>query len=354
MKKDIYIIKNDINEKVYIGQSAHVELRWIQHLCGNGVNCKNRQLIDNVILKYGKEHFHYEILESEIENYDEREQYWINKYNSLVPNGYNVAIGGNGIGSSINNICAKIKNEDELNNILYLIQETDETFENIAKKYNVSSSVIQSINVGKYYYDPNLKYPLREYFLSEERFKRLVYSLKYEHDKTIHQIANEFNLSASTVNDVNKGKYHKVNWLCYPIRKGKVINPLIDKLDNVINDIQNSALSFKDIAKKYNVSIGSVYTINNGQSYYDKQLKYPLRDIEIKNRLIDNYRSKFSEDEIIEIHNLLKNNSEISISQIAKKFNCNKIAIYNINNGVTKKYHRNNINYPIRKIRKNS
>ena len=159
MKKDIYIIKNDINGKVYIGQSAHVELRWIQHLCGSGVNCKNIQLINHAILKYGKEHFHYEILESQIENYDEREQYWINKYNSLVPNGYNVVIDGNGMGSGINHVCDKIKNEDELNNILYLIQETDETFENIAKKYNVSCSVIQSINVGKYYYDSNLKYP---------------------------------------------------------------------------------------------------------------------------------------------------------------------------------------------------
>ena len=47
--------------------------------------------------KYGIEHFYIEEIE-EVENdlLDEREKYWINKENSLVPNGYNIDKGGQG------------------------------------------------------------------------------------------------------------------------------------------------------------------------------------------------------------------------------------------------------------------
>ena len=31
MKKDIYIIKNDINDKVYIGKTVDVHQRWAQY-----------------------------------------------------------------------------------------------------------------------------------------------------------------------------------------------------------------------------------------------------------------------------------------------------------------------------------
>ena len=89
IKKDIYIIKNDINNKVYIGQSLNSENRFKSHCKPN----KDNSLIDKAIQKYGKEHFYYEILESQIENYNEREKYWIEYYNSKKTNGYNILNG---------------------------------------------------------------------------------------------------------------------------------------------------------------------------------------------------------------------------------------------------------------------
>ena len=87
----IYVIKNDINEKVYIGQSLNAEQRFKSHCKGDYDN----SLIDKAIQKYGKQHFYFEILETQVENYNEREQYWIKYYNSLKPNGYNIQEGGN-------------------------------------------------------------------------------------------------------------------------------------------------------------------------------------------------------------------------------------------------------------------
>lgn len=71
MIKSIYIIKNKINDKVYVGQSKNPHRRFIQHLC-NG-NCLLDSLpIHLAINKYGKENFYYEILEKDIENYNEK------------------------------------------------------------------------------------------------------------------------------------------------------------------------------------------------------------------------------------------------------------------------------------------
>ena len=79
MKKDIYLIKNDINKKVYIGQSVDAKNRFAQHKSEARLNT-NKMLIHKAIRKYGEEHFSLIILESQIENYDERERYWIQYY----------------------------------------------------------------------------------------------------------------------------------------------------------------------------------------------------------------------------------------------------------------------------------
>ena len=133
MKKDIYIIKNKINNKVYIGQADYAWKRWGSHLRDS--HSKPKILIDKAIKKYGEENFWYELLESQIQNYNEREIFWIKKYNSQVPNGYNVAPGGNGVGAGINHVASSISNQEILNLIINDIKTGELPFEKIAKKY---------------------------------------------------------------------------------------------------------------------------------------------------------------------------------------------------------------------------
>ena len=70
--KSIYKITNKINNKVYIGQSKDVHRRFLEHISGrkNGTS-----VIHNAIEKYGVENFKIEIIEKDIENYNEREIY---------------------------------------------------------------------------------------------------------------------------------------------------------------------------------------------------------------------------------------------------------------------------------------
>lgn len=92
----IYKIKNNINNKLYIGKTERsIEERWNEH-------CRHASLYPNIplykaILKYGKDNFSITLLE-ECNNQiiDEREIYWINYYNTYTGDGYNCTGGGEG------------------------------------------------------------------------------------------------------------------------------------------------------------------------------------------------------------------------------------------------------------------
>lgn len=89
----IYKITNKIDQKVYIGQTSRdLELRWKEHK-KKGSNCK---YLKAAIQKHGIENFKFNLIcISFDENLNSLEEEYIKKFNSLVPNGYNLRNGGN-------------------------------------------------------------------------------------------------------------------------------------------------------------------------------------------------------------------------------------------------------------------
>lgn len=90
----IYIIRCQITNKVYIGQTKNIKSRKSSHL-NRAKSGLNRPLY-SAIRKYGEENFFFEILE-ECDDLivDEREIFWINQFDSKNPEkGFNLASGG--------------------------------------------------------------------------------------------------------------------------------------------------------------------------------------------------------------------------------------------------------------------
>ncbi len=89
----IYKIKNLVNNKYYIGQTVHkLEERWQQHKKKNS-NCR---YLKHAFNKYGFDNFKFELVcECIDEDLDKFEIKYMEEYNSLVPNGYNLREGGN-------------------------------------------------------------------------------------------------------------------------------------------------------------------------------------------------------------------------------------------------------------------
>lgn len=151
----IYKIENLINHKKYIGQSVHIERRWVEHCIPS-----NTSVIANAIKEFGKENFSFQVIEECSQNeLDQREAYWITFYDCIVPNGYNVAeYYGNGNYTNYYH-----KDKDTILAIIDDIKNCPElSLKAIGRKYNTNVSNISRINQGYTHFQPNEKYPLRE------------------------------------------------------------------------------------------------------------------------------------------------------------------------------------------------
>lgn len=130
----IYIIRNTVNSKVYIGQTrTSVAQRWKEHLRHAKYG---DQVINRAMRKYGVDKFYIETLEiCDISILDYRETYYIELYDSTDKSkGYNVSIGG-----STPKFKRKALSISDLVN-LYINEQF--TLEQIASKYEVSKYII--------------------------------------------------------------------------------------------------------------------------------------------------------------------------------------------------------------------
>jgi len=88
----IYLIKNTINNKCYIGQTIRtLNVRWQEH-CNPNDECR---ILNNAITKYTPDVFNISILiECDNSKLNDLEKHYIIEYNTLYPNGYNIKSGG--------------------------------------------------------------------------------------------------------------------------------------------------------------------------------------------------------------------------------------------------------------------
>jgi group I intron endonuclease len=91
----LYRITNKINGKIYIGQTVQPEKRWTQHKT-SAASDSPRMIISYAIKKYGNDAFEFEVIAGckTWEDANEIETLLVAQYGSLVPNGYNVSLGG--------------------------------------------------------------------------------------------------------------------------------------------------------------------------------------------------------------------------------------------------------------------
>jgi len=99
--KYIYLITSPSN-KQYIGQSKVSIKSKLKSYRDLAKNIKSNRKIANAIQKYGWDNMKFEIIEQSVdwtpEQLNNREIYWIAKYNSLNV-GYNMTLGGEGVDS---------------------------------------------------------------------------------------------------------------------------------------------------------------------------------------------------------------------------------------------------------------
>lgn len=337
MKKDIYLITNIINNKQYVGQSVDYLYRFRKHKEASKRPYSYQSALYNAMNKYGVENFVVSLLESQVENYNEREQYWINKLETLRPKGYNITSGGAWYPnlSGIQHHSATISSQEDLDFIYDMLLNSNETETEIAKKIGTSQANISNINLGKCYVQPGFDFPLRSFHLEKGKLDRLTYDLKYS-NYSYSELSKIYNLSIPQIKAICYGKSWFRDYLKYPLRQEN--NHLKqNEITMIQKDLLSTSLTYSELAKKYNCSKNTIIRINEGTKDKNENYKYPLRKTSILNQ-----------KDLNTIHSLLEN-SNLSIEKIAKQFSVSSSTIKRINNGATKKYFDSSLNYPLRK-----
>lgn len=289
----IYRILFNDTSKYYIGLSNNIRRRMTEH-CRKDILEHPDLPLSKAIVKHGIKDV--EILEyipaSDRDRLCDREKYWIQYYKSLVfENGYNISKGGDGANSGTDNNASNITQE-ELNNIVLLLKNTKMSYREIGEKFSMCSEAIGRINRGEHYYNESLVYPIRV-------------------DHTHFGFENP-----------TSAFYHNEQKLFSIVQ--------------TIKDCPEKDLAL--IAQEFNIGKNLITQINNGHIYKIDGENYPIR----KNAR--SHKRWFVKKELDQIYDDLKNSS-LTMSEIGKKFACDRKVISNLNNG--KRQPQSSIDYPI-------
>lgn len=147
----VYYIYCIESKQHYIGKSRNIGKRWISHIRLLQRGCHHSIKLQRAFILYGQARFQFKVIEEcDIDKLEGREQHWIKHYDSFR-NGYNVTVGGEGMGKGEDCVNAKFT-QLQVNEIRQRILK-GERYIDLAINYNVTDTTIQDIAKNKTYVD---------------------------------------------------------------------------------------------------------------------------------------------------------------------------------------------------------
>lgn len=243
----IYLTKNIVTGKKYIGW--HATNKLYDGYIGSG------HLFKKSVKKYGKECFINGIIEfCSDNNFLEREKYWINQIGTLVPNGYNLTIGGEGaIGYK-----HTPENIELFKNRKYS-QESKLKMSESRKKRKCEYSIIHSQEtkdkISKTLKDKNVDKTedIKRLYVEGKKYKDIQNELKCSF-KTISKTLKENDIKGRNWSDYNDHKLSEST-------KNKLSMINLQKSEEKWNDIKNlyiNGSTTKDICKSLHCSPNTI------------------------------------------------------------------------------------------------
>lgn len=219
----IYKIENSINGKIYVGKTNNPTERKAAHF-RDYLKDKTKVLY-KAMSKYGPENFEFLIIEECLDSiWEERERYWIQYYDSMS-NGYNMIDGGSepphyfGEDHPLSKLTW-----DDIHIIKFELLEGSMLIKDIAAQFNISIDQIYRINTGESWSEDSDIFPIRsKNRLVEEDLNQIIWMLQNT-NITQKDIGKMFNRTRTAITAINNGDNYFNKELIYPLRKGRNYN----------------------------------------------------------------------------------------------------------------------------------
>jgi group I intron endonuclease len=242
--------------KVYIGSTSNkmgFQKRWYRHISSLSKNKSNLPALQNAANKYGINNIQFEILEEcKKDDCVDREQYYIDKYNSYKC-GYNSRpIARTNLSliwtqNSRNNVAKtyRLKRDKYFNDIYQLYVKNDLSIKKISLKLNICCGTITKI--------------LNENNITIEKNKRPKIKI-YQYDifgtfikkfNSIRECSRIMNITTNSISDVLKCRCRHANFYYYStkyLEKTEVINNI-----NILNLNQGAYINIKQMDLNGNI-----------------------------------------------------------------------------------------------------
>ena len=216
----IYIYrKKETGQVVYVGQTCNISERRKQHEKDepfNSLRTEYNYPLSRAIRKYGVEAFQFEILEKDLSLEE------ANIREDYWIEYYNTIADGYNQQRGGNN---RTKLTDsQIEEIRHKIANTKMSYSEICAEYGCSGGFLTAINKGASYPSSNSSYPLRitkngKHF-SKEEIEGIIEKLK-DRTITLAQIAKSYGVSQNVIVRINQGESYYNKDLTYPIRVGR-------------------------------------------------------------------------------------------------------------------------------------
>lgn len=212
-----YIFK-PTNEIKYVGKTNNLEYRRKQHEQYDIINANRREYhypLSRAIRKYGANNFDVIILEQNIPDnlIEEREIYWIDFYQTYYK-GYNQTKGGLG-GHHYEKF-----SEEQIDSIIDMIKNKI-PFNEISETFNISISHLSGINKGTKHHRDTEVYPLNSMTCGRKLQQQdiaEIQNLLINTNLKQSEIAEQYNVCSTVISKINLGKSYKNPNLTYPLR----------------------------------------------------------------------------------------------------------------------------------------
>lgn len=274
----IYKITNTLNNKVYVGSSKDIYGRWVQHKNKLNQNKHHNRYLQFAWNKYGEENFVFKIIElCGEESLFVNEQKWYDYYNSgNDEHGYNLSKIARcpSYRASFNTLKngEQTITYEQFIKIVDKLENSDISIPKIAKELNASERTIYQIYFKEQYTDltKDKKFIKRKNninsILTEKQVLEIIKRL--EKDEFNSDIANDYNVSSKTIDDIRQHKtwtYLTDNIVFNSIkgrkrRIGKEVD-IYDLFGNFITTVKNA----RTAEDEYRIPFRNVSQVCNGQ-----------------------------------------------------------------------------------------